>query len=84
MKSKLVRIGNSQGIRIPRPLIEQAGLAGEVDLQVVSGSIVIKPAKQARAGWEESFEEMARRADDAPLDADLVSGTSWDDDQWQW
>jgi antitoxin MazE len=84
MKTKLVRIGNSQGVRIPKPLIEEAGLEEVVDLCVVNESIVIRPAKRPRAGWEASFEEMAHRDDDALLDPEVVSSSSWDDDLWQW
>jgi antitoxin MazE len=78
MKTKLVRIGNSQGIRIPKPLIEQTGLGTEVDLCVVNGSIVISPARRPRAGWEASFKEMSRCGDDALLDPQIVSSSSWD------
>ena len=42
MKTKIVRIGNSRGIRIPKPLLEQAGLEGEVRLRVVESGIVIE------------------------------------------
>ena len=52
----LVKIGNSQGIRIPKPLVEQAQLEGkELKLQLVSNGLLISPEKQARAGWEEEI-----------------------------
>ena len=41
MKTRLVRIGNSRGVRIPKPLIEQAGLTDEVEMGVRDGAIVI-------------------------------------------
>ncbi len=50
MKTKIVRIGNSRGIRIPKPLLEQAGLEDEVELRVIEDSIVIEAAHETRAG----------------------------------
>jgi antitoxin MazE len=85
MKTRIVRIGNSQGVRIPKPLIEQAGLGGEVEITVHDGSLVIKPvAKAPRDGWAAAFEEMARFGDDAPIDEGTPTLTSWDEDEWEW
>jgi antitoxin MazE len=81
MKTRIVRIGNSQGVRIPKPLLEQAGLRGEVEISVQDGSLVIKPAAP-RAGWADAFREMARRGDDALLDD--VTPTRWDEGEWEW
>jgi antitoxin MazE len=69
MKTRIVAIGNSQGIRIPKPLLEQAGLSGEVEINALGGALVIRPARRPRAGWGAAFQEMARRGDDALLDA---------------
>lgn len=46
MKTRLVRVGNSQGVRIPKPLIEQAGLQGELEIEVKNQSVVIRTAKK--------------------------------------
>ncbi len=54
MKARLVRIGNSRGIRLPKPLIEQAGLTDEVELRMQAGVITIRAATGARAGWAEA------------------------------
>jgi antitoxin MazE len=83
MKARIVRIGNSRGIRIPKPLLEETGLKGEVDIRVQNGSLLIKPALKVRAGWAEAFRKMAERGDDALLDAG-ASLTSWDKDEWEW
>ena len=61
MITRIVRIGNSHGIRIPKPLLEQTGLSGEVEISVQDNALVIKSTKKPRAGWAEAFEEMARR-----------------------
>lgn len=84
MITRIVRIGNSQGIRIPKALLEQSGLAGEVEITVADGALVIKRARMPREGWAEAFKEMAARGDDALLDGDSVGTTQWDEDGWEW
>lgn len=84
MKTRIVRIGNSQGIRIPKPLLEQSGLAGEVQLKVEDGRIVIHAVGTARRGWAEAFRAMAERGDDTLLDGEAASGSSWDEQEWEW
>ena len=84
MKARIVRIGNSQGIRIPKPLIAQTGLKGEVDISVRENHLVISPAERPRANWAEAFRSMARLGDDVLLDSELVSGTRWDEEGWEW
>jgi antitoxin MazE len=68
VRTCIVRIGNSQGIRIPKPLLEQTGLHGEVDISAEDGSLVIRPVKRPRADWAAAFREMGRRGDDVLLD----------------
>jgi len=84
MKTRIVRIGNSRGIRIPKPLIEQAGLGDEVEISVKDGSLIIKPARKARAGWATAFKEMAKRGDDALVDEGAPPLSRWDEDEWEW
>ena len=52
MKTRIVRIGNSRGIRIPKPLLDQTGLQGEVEISAADGALIIRagPASRARAG----------------------------------
>ena len=76
--AQLIQIGNSQGIRIPRPLIEQAQLAGKaLRLEVVEGGLLIRPMTQTRAGWSEQIQTMIEQqgpeaVDEDWLDAPLV------------
>ena len=60
MRTRIVPIGNSQGIRIPKVLLEQVGLEGEVELSVDGDSLIIRPATSPRAGWAMAFQEMAQ------------------------
>jgi len=83
MKADLVRIGNSRGIRIPKPLIEQCGLGDTVDLRVDNNCLVISSGRQPRQDWGESF----RAAGPAKHDELLLEGTEqneFDREEWQW
>jgi antitoxin MazE len=84
MKTRIVPIGNSQGIRIPKPLLEQTGLSGEVEIKARDGTLVIRPAKRPRAGWATAFQKMAERGDDALPDDEPPSLSSWDEGEWEW
>ncbi len=83
MKSRIIQIGNSQGIRIPKPLLEQTGLREEVEIVVEGNRLVLRPVDRPRAGWTEAFASMTERGDDALLDYPAPL-TSWDEDEWQW
>jgi antitoxin MazE len=84
MKTRIVRIGNSRGIRIPKPLLEQTGLNGDVEVSAEGDALIIRPAAKPRAGWDAAFKEMAERGDDALLDGDVPSLTRWDEEEWEW
>ena len=84
MKSRIVKIGNSRGVRIPKPLIEEIGLGEEVEIQVEGSRLIIAPAGRPRAGWTTCFRQMARTGDDALIDGDLQVPTAWEKDEWEW
>lgn len=83
MKAKIIKIGNSKGIRLPKEMLKEAGLGEEVVLEASRGSIVVRPASVPRAGWSQVFEEMARNKDDKLLDTEIAT-TSWDKEEWEW
>ena len=68
MRTRLVRIGNSRGVRLPKPLIDQAGLTDEVDIRVEGSAIIIERAAAPREGWAEAAKEMHARGEDGLLD----------------
>jgi antitoxin MazE len=82
MKTELIRIGNSRGVRIPKPLIEQVGLGNSVDLRVEDDHIVIAKERKAREGWEHAF-QAAGSAEDDELLLD-VGANEFDQKQWKW
>lgn len=81
MKAYIVRIGNSQGVRIPKPLIEQAGLAGEVELHAEAGRIVIAAGRRTRAGWAEAARQLRSQGEDGLLETPM---TRFDSEEWEW
>jgi antitoxin MazE len=82
MKARIVRVGTSRGVRIPKPLLDQAGLADEVELRAEPGRIVIEAAARPRAGWADAARAMAARGDDALLDP--PTPTRFDAEEWEW
>lgn len=81
-KTKLVRIGNSRGVRLPKPLIAQAGLADDVELVVRGNTIVIVTRRTVRQGWAEAAQRLHQSGGDQLTDPE--TGTRFDDDEWRW
>lgn len=82
MKTKIIRIGNSRGVRIPKPLLEQAGLEDEVQLRVVESGIVIESALAHRREWAAAAVRLRERGEDGLLDE--PTPTAFDDSDWTW
>jgi len=82
MKTRLVRIGNSRGVRLPKTIIEQAGLTEEVELGVRDGTVVIARATSPRTGWAAAASQMRQRDEDRLLDA--PTPTRFDEKEWEW
>ena len=81
-RTRIIQIGNSQGVRLPKALLAESGLSGDVELEAVNGQVVIRAARHAREGWEEAFEAMHAAADDVLLDPETP--TEWDETEWAW
>jgi antitoxin MazE len=84
LRTRIIRIGNSQGIRIPKHLLGQSNLGDEVELEVQADQIVIRPARHARQGWDEAFSRMAEQGDDRLLDGNIATAAEWDEGEWEW
>ncbi len=82
MRARLVRIGNSRGVRLPKPLIQEAGLTDEVEVQVRDGALIIKSAARRRAGWAEAAMRLRARGEDRLLDP--PTPTRFDEAEWRW
>ncbi len=86
MKIKIVQIGNSKGIRIPKVLLRQTGIDEEVNLEVKNNQIILKPVdRPARYGWNAAFASMSEHGDDKLIDVENLAGeSSFDDTEWNW
>ena len=82
MRTRIIRIGNSRGVRIPKPLLEEAGLEDEVKLTLGPDGILISPAGTPRSDWAEAAELLRERGEDGLLDAPV--STRFDESEWEW
>lgn len=82
IRTQVIKIGNSRGIRIPKLFIDQAKLGNEVEIAVQRGMLVIRPTARPRNGWAEQFRMMAQYGDDHLPDKPLT--TKWDKNEWAW
>jgi len=82
MEVAIRKMGNSQGVLIPKPILAQVGLEGIADLQVRDGVIEIRPLRRnPREGWSEDARRLAAQGDDALVWPDFANEA---DPQWVW
>ncbi len=79
VRAKLVKIGNSRGIRLAKPLLEVAGLADEVEIEAAPGVLTIRPSAHPRAGWAEAASSLETEGL-----LDEMTATRFDDEEWSW
>lgn len=82
IKTRIVKVGNSQGIRIPKTLLEQSGIKTEVIIEVQGDALIIRNAQSLRENWDLAFQAMAAQGDDRLLDGLTV--TEWEEGEWDW
>jgi len=82
MKARIIQIGNSHGIRIPKTLLEDSRISGEVELETHPDGILIRNVRKPRADWDTRFKSLAETDEDAPLDAPVATG--FENKEWQW
>jgi antitoxin MazE len=83
VKGRIIKVGNSQGIRIPKVLLEQSGIQENVEIEVRDNQIVITAAPKVRAGWAAAFSRVADNEDEDVL-LDIHTATVWDEEEWEW
>ena len=84
MKTNIVRIGNSKGIRLPKSILEQCHLKDTVEIKVTGNVLTVRPLHAPRSGWAEAFSRMSQHKDDKLLDEDTAQATEWDRSEWRW
>jgi antitoxin MazE len=83
IKSRIIKIGNSHGVRIPKLLLEQLHFTADVELEVQDDQLIVRATTAPRATWATQFERMASLNDDTLLDPDLLA-TDWEEREWEW
>jgi antitoxin MazE len=81
-RTRIVRIGNSRGLRLPKALIEQAELSDEVELRAEPGRLIVQSVREPRLGWAEAAKRMHAAGDDKLLDE--PTSTRFDNEEWTW
>ena len=86
LQSTLRKMGNSTGLILPKPILDQLGLASgaKIDLRVEDGRVIAEPVKRkVREGWAEAAREIGKE----PLteeERDWLNMPSDFDDEWEW
>jgi len=81
-RTRIVRIGNSRGLRLPKALIEQAELSEEVELRAEPGRLIVQSVRKPRVGWAEAAKRMHAAREDKLLDE--PTPTRFDKEEWTW
>jgi antitoxin MazE len=84
VRARIVRIGNFQGIRIPKPLLQQAGLRGDVKLHAENGRLLVISDDKPRAGWAEAFAQAATHGTCDDLERVNSLPNNFDVTGWTW
>ena len=84
VKTRIIQIGNSQGIRIPKAILDQLGFTEEVELEVLPDQLIVRSLHRPRQQWEEAFKAMAAAGDDQLLDEEPLTLTEWEESEWEW
>ena len=74
MHTNLIQIGNSRGVRLPKAIIEAAGLSDNLDLEVRDGAVVIRAARSVRSNWAQAAIACREAGDDIMEDWDVTAG----------
>lgn len=81
----LIRIGNSQGIRIPKAIIEQARLENkQLEFKIIDEGLLIQPVKKNRAGWKEQFDKALKSQESFEADREWLDAPLVDEEDWEW
>ncbi|HEY7054729.1 MAG TPA: AbrB/MazE/SpoVT family DNA-binding domain-containing protein [Mycobacterium sp.] len=81
-KTRIVRIGNSRGFRVPKILLDQAQLPDEVELHAEPGRLIVQATRRPRTGWAEAARAMSAAGHDGILDD--TTATRFDSEEWEW
>lgn len=81
----LIKIGNSQGVRIPKTLIEQARLEDKrLEFKIIDDGLLIQPVKKNREGWKEQFDRAFKSRESSEADHEWLDAPLVDEEDWEW
>ena len=83
MKAQIIQIGNSQGVRIPKVMLEDSGIKGDVELELCPDGILIRNVSKPRSNWDAVFRSLADHDDDIATSENL-SSTRFEKKEWHW
>ncbi len=83
IRTRLVKIGNSQGIRIPKVMLDQLRMTDLIELEIQDDQLLVRSSKTPRSDWAAAFQRMADNGDDELLDSDILP-TAWEEAEWEW
>ena len=81
MRIKLIDIGNSKGIRLPKALISQYHLEDEISVEPLDDGLLIKSTSKSRIGWEDAFKNALNTSD---LNEWKGFQNKFDQEEWTW
>jgi antitoxin MazE len=84
MRTQLVQVGNSRGLRIPKAVLDQLSITGEVEMEVQGDAIVVRRGRAPREDWDAAFAVMAAAGDDLLAEVTAGPRSSWDEEEWEW
>jgi antitoxin MazE len=80
MRTNLIKIGNSKGVRITSNIIKECELGNEIEIKVLDKKVIIEAIRKPRSDWNISFEKMNKNKEDV-----LINESSNDfDKDWEW
>ncbi len=83
--TSLIRIGNSQGVRIPKAIIEQAQLEDkELEFKIINDGLLIKPVKKPREGWKDQFDKVIQLDESNQAEQEWLDAPLADVEDWEW
>jgi len=81
----LIRIGNSQGIRIPKVIIKQARLENKkLEFKIIDDGLLIQPVKKNREGWKEQFDKALKSQESSEAEQEWLDASLVDEEDWEW
>ena len=79
MRTSIIKLGNSKGVRLSKQIMQQYQIKDQVDLILEADRIILKPVNEPRKGWDQAFRKMAENKDDQLLMGDVLEDEDFDE-----